>query len=534
MVAIINGTSGDDTLAGGKADNVVNGLDGNDLLTDIEGDNTLNGGIGDDTLIGGEGRDTLDGGDGVDTVSYATSTGAVTVDLRPGGSDQTGSMGRDTWISIENLIGSDFNDTLFGLGGGFVNGGGGNDVVAGDGSSPIELRGGAGDDSLAPFGADATLNGGDGVDSVDFTGVSGPLTLDLAIAGSQSTGFSTVVLSAIENINATAEADTLAGDDGANAILGNAGADTIAGRGGADNLSGDVGDDSLSGGDGGDQINAGDGNDTVEGGAGDDTMAGGLDADTLVYASASAGVTADLSVATSQDTGGAGIDHFTEFENLLGSVFNDRLTGDGGANAISGAGGADTVEGGLGDDTLSGGNGVDTLSYAHSGLGVKISLAKTTAQITGGAGLDIVSEFENLTGSALADSLTGNGSDNLLDGGAGKDKLDGGGGADTAVYANAASGVVVDLAAGKASGGGGNDSLLNIEIVVGTAFADRLTGDINANTLNGGAGDDVLEGGDGGDSLIGGEGQDTASYASAIGAVTVDLLARTGTGTAGA
>ena len=71
---------------------------------------------------------------------------------------------------------------------------------------------------------------------------------------------------------------------------------------------------------------------------------------------------------------------------------------------------------------------------------------------------------------------------------------------------------------GTATGGAGNDQLIRIENVTGSAFNDVLTGDERANTLiggsgddllDGGAGDDVLDGGDGADTLIGGDGDDT-------------------------
>ena len=102
-----------------------------------------------------------------------------------------------------------------------------------------------------------------------------------------------------------------------------------------------------------------------------------------------------------------------------------------------------------------------------------------TVQNTVGAGTDTLSGFENLTGSAFKDTLTANGLANRIDGAAGNDTI---------------------------NGGAGND------------------------TLQGGADNDVLVGGAGADALDGGDGNDTASYASATVAVTVDLNAGTGLG----
>ena len=46
------------------------------------------------------------GGAGSDTVSYASSTGSVTVNLSTIAQQNTGSWGKDTLSNIENLIGS--------------------------------------------------------------------------------------------------------------------------------------------------------------------------------------------------------------------------------------------------------------------------------------------------------------------------------------------------------------------------------------------------------------------------------------------
>lgn len=94
-------------------------------------------------------------------------------------------------------------------------------------------------------------------------------------------------------------------------------------------------------------------------------------------------------------------------------------------------------------------------------------------------------------------------SDNItLEGGPGFDTLDGTFGTNTtASYANAASGVTVDLSLGFAAndGDGSFDFLFGIQNVTGSAFTDTLTGDAGANVLAGGAGNDTLTGGAGND-----------------------------------
>lgn len=149
-------TEHDDTFHGSSADDSVSTLGGNDLLE------------------GKGGADKLDGGAGIDTSSYASSSAAVTVNLASSGQQTGGHAAGDTLISIENLIGSGFADTLTGSavannikggdGNDTISGGGGNDVLQG-GSGRDLLTGGIGNDNFvytaisgSPAGADATLD----------------------------------------------------------------------------------------------------------------------------------------------------------------------------------------------------------------------------------------------------------------------------------------------------------------------------------------------------------------------------------------
>jgi Ca2+-binding RTX toxin-like protein len=171
--------------------------------------------------------------------------------------------------------------------------------------------------------------------------------------------------------------------------------------------------------------------------------------------------------------------------------------------------------------------------------------------VTGGAGTDVLSQFENLIGSDYADTLTGNGGNNVLDGGEGGDILIGGAGADTLLGGAGNDSFVItlatDLAAGEViTGGDGTDELrfaatvastltlteevdvervttgtgtvaLNVNAalaesalsIIGNAGANELTGSGYDDTLNGGAGNDTLIGGAGNDVLNGGLGLDS-------------------------
>jgi len=112
-----------------------------------------------------------------------------------------------------------------------------------------------------------------------------------------------------------------------------------------------------------------------------------------------------------------------------------------------------------------------------------------------------------LFGGGGNDTLTGNVGDDTLSGGTGDDTLDGGGGNDTASFRSATTGVIVNTGTGTAAGEG-TDSLVSIENVVGSSFADQLTGGTADNRLFGEGGGDTLDGGSGTDTLFGGAGND--------------------------
>jgi Ca2+-binding RTX toxin-like protein len=165
--------------------------------------------------------------------------------------------------------------------------------------------------------------------------------------------------------------DILAGNDLGNLLSGGQGNDFATGMGGVDLIFGDAGDDLLFGGLGNDQLFGGDGFDWLLGGDDADTLSGGPDGDRLdggngtdqaIYASASAGVVADLQTPTA-NTGDAADDRYTAIENLFGSAFGDTLRGNGYANYLKGEAGNDTLVGRLGRDVLAGGLGSDRFLY---------------------------------------------------------------------------------------------------------------------------------------------------------------------------
>ncbi len=123
------------------------------------------------------------------------------------------------------------------------------------------------------------------------------------------------------------------------------------------------------------------------------------------------------------EDGPAGVDRdrtFSSIENLFGSPHTDMPSGDSDVNTIDGAVGDDVVEGRGGADRLIGGDGRDTVIYGVSPSGVTVSLLSRDGSGGDAAG-DTVIAFENLTGSAFADTLQGDTNDNAINGQAGDD-----------------------------------------------------------------------------------------------------------------
>jgi len=157
-------------------------------------------------------------------------------------------------------------------------------------------------------------------------------------------------------------------------------------------------------------------------------------------------------------------------------------------------------------DRITGTSINDTVTYTSATAGVTVSLAIVGAQATGGSGFDELIGIENVLGSTFGDILQGNASNNIINGS---------GGIDTATYANATGGVKVDLSTSSIQNtiSAGNDTLIDIENLIGSGFDDLLIGSSVANAISGGGGNDIIFGSNGNDLLDGGAGaQDTVNY----------------------
>jgi len=317
----VNGSSVNDTMTGSSLDETLVSAGGNDALKAGAGNDVLRGGLGDDLLSGGA---------GVDIASYAGLGGAVHVSLGVTGAQDTGAGGIDTLSGIENLVGTNYADTLTGNArANTLDGGGGADT----------LTGGAGNDTYwVNAKADVVVEAsGGGTDTVH---ASSSYTL--------SANVENLTLTGTANISGTGNAlnNQLTGNAGNNALDGGVGADTMTGGLGNDTFRVDNAGDALVEG-------AGGGTDTVMASIG---FTLGTNFENLIL-TGNAAIDGTGSGHDNAITGNAAVN------TLSGLAGNDTLTGGGGADALDGGSGADVLNGGTGSDSLTGGFGADTFVY---------------------------------------------------------------------------------------------------------------------------------------------------------------------------
>lgn len=336
------GTNGPDTLIGTEL---------GDTLLGLNGDDTLKGLGGNDTLMGGEGADILNGGSGIDTADYLDSNTGVLVslaaDLGSGGAADF-----DTFVSIENMFGSNFNDILEGndvantliggLGDDTLKGFGGADQLFGS-TGADTLFGGAGNDRLVGDNGDDADRLVGGADSDTYVVDDGDI-IDESVAGSsgidlvESLGSFSLsspnVRGAVENLTLTGAGDFFGiGNALDNVIDGNSGDNFLNGNSGADRMIGERGDDSYVVNETGDIVDEG------SNGLGDD--------DILSFISLSlSGPQVRGSVENLRLASG------TAPVNAAGNELDNVLTGNRAKNDLMGLGGDDTLTGSAGADTF--------------------------------------------------------------------------------------------------------------------------------------------------------------------------------------
>lgn len=302
------------------------GTQGNDTLPVTgktnAGNETYKGMGGNDLLKGGAGADTLDGGDGTDTASYAGST-AVSVNLQTG-TASGGHAAGDKLISIENLIGSSYNDTLTGN------------------SAANVLDGGAGADKLAGGTGNDTYivdNAGDVITEASNAGTD---MVKASVSHTLATNVENLILTGAAAIKGT-------GNSGNNTLTGNSGNNILDGKAGADKMAGGAGNDTYIVDNSGDVVTEGSN-------AGTDT----------VQASVSYTLATNVEKLILTGTGNINGTGNSAANTITGNNANNILKGGTGNDILIGGAGNDTLEGQTGTDTLSGGSGVDKFLFRQS------------------------------------------------------------------------------------------------------------------------------------------------------------------------
>ena len=503
----IFGTAFDDVIRG--SDLFVSGFG---PVENNPGDNILMGFGGNDILEGRGGADILDGGAGSDTASYELSPAAVIVTVNnpatqafsASGGDATG----DSLVSIENLVGSAFNDTLTGSSN--------NNVLAGGrGDDTLDGQGGT---DTADYSRDSFFDLGNTIDRV---------VVRLGINGANGTG-TEFRLNLPDNFFTQLSVDTLISIEN---VIGTAGGDIITGNQQGNTLDGRNGDDLIDGGLGSDTLIGSTGNDTVSF-ASHDGVTGQIGAITL-------GLNGADGLARHATTGATPFivesDVLRGIENVIGSNLRETITGNELDNILAGRGGNDNINGGagndsydfrgsavLGTDTFNDESGTDKVlvssfndiqSSVRVGNDLVVNLSKIGSftvvdHFAGHAIENIVAGSQTLV---LAIGLIGGAAAGIISGTDGNETLDGMGGDDMLFAADGHDQLLGGegndkLYAGKgddlAEGGEGDD------LIYGDKGHDQLAGNDGNDELYGDKGNDILEGGLGSDLLFGGDGKD--------------------------
>jgi Ca2+-binding RTX toxin-like protein len=447
-----------------------------------------------DSLLGGAddgfeafrgdgGNDFIDGRTGYDGADYRWSTDGVTVNLAAGTAGST-SQGTDTLRSIEEIRGSMFNDVFNARG-----------FTGGTASTTADL--------IAAAVAAATATA-----TTQATAQATPV----ATAAGTAAGLSGAALSAFvaQRVQAAVTIAVATATDAATAQATAQTANTGSYWWGLNRFMPEGGDDIIYG----------------NGSTG------------ISYENAMVGVKVDLKAGVADArleadklTDGyktVGRDTFSGVYEVRGSALDDELVG-GGAGRITTGTAIEVFRASAGNDTIDGGDGFDISDYANSPNPIKVDLTLSTGQVQDGWGLvDTLKNVEQISASFYADTLVGGASNDWFEGRGGADTIDGGGGSNTVSYPNDTAGVTVKLAGwvgatgalpsgytGSAlDGTGAIDVFKNIQGVIGSNYADTITGDANDNRLDGRGGNDTIEGG---------TGNDWAVYTQAMQGIRVDL-----------
>ena len=515
--------------------------------------------------------------------------------LNPNGAGNASEVlgGNDLGTAFNAMGGNDTvwadggNDTVEGgFGNDFLHGGDGDDIVS-DSSGDDFLWGEAGNDKLNGGAGIDQMFGGDGNDTV-----AGGLGTDVIQGGFGD--------------------DVIYGDNGTVDALG-----IMDAIGDADVIDGADGNDRIYGGGGNDVIDAGAGNDTIDGGLGANIMFGvdgndlflndpsqigflslydgGLGFDTVDYGRSmgQGGISAisggRLGIDVNLSNVGAAVvpigvnppDSFLSIEGLVGSVYDDVLSGAGlnggpsapqvdaagnpildaaglpipinfqimagfGADSVVGGDGLDTLNGGGGNDTMTGGLGIDRWVFTTElgannvdtitdyEVGERIVLNRSAFNTVNGTAALTAAEFRSGAGVTTANAAAQRIIFNTTNGDLFYDR-DGVGGTPAVRFArleaDPLTNVVPNITAATFILAGAapavdvvRNGTANADVLTTLAGFDAINGLGGNDTIDAGAGNDTMNGGDGSDQITTGSGADVVLFNSLLGPTNVDRI----------
>ena len=600
----ISAQNGNDTIYGGSGNDTIDAGSGNDILIGGTGNDSLNGNAGDDTYIwnlgdgydiitDGAGTDKIKFGEGIsfDDLKFAYDNNSLCIfinndksqaiqinsfmsnsnykieqlEFSDGTIKNLSEMGLTftQYDSSENIIGTAYDDIIYGNDGNdTLNGGNGNDTLSG-GTGHDSLNGGAGDDTYIwnlNDGID-TINDSEGTNRIKLgTGiVVGDLSfaqvgsnLRIIVKNNPSQG---LIIENYYNNNDRYKIGTIEFADGSEAsiadLLGNLVSlpDQI--------IEGTADDDILTGGNGNDTINAGDGYNDITGGKGNDTLNGGYDKDTYYYnlgdgydvisdpygrdkivfgegiSSANLILQKDgndlfISIKGHDNDSIRILRHFYNDDRKIeqlefadgstlnlskgGLIFNGTEQGDN----ISGTIYNDTIYGGDSNDTINGEDGADIISGGKGNDVINGGVGEDTIIWNLGDDLDTVS-FSNIDHLKFGEGITfedltfyeeGNNLRIVV-----KGDMEQGVICQSFFYDNNNKPEDIIFADGSKFSFKNSELIIhhgdNSESISGTDYADTIYGGQGNNNISGGNGNDIIYGEDGDDTISGGNGTDT-------------------------
>jgi serralysin len=505
---------------------------------------------------------------GNDTIKYVSSVGGV-INLGEGSFSQLGlafKVGPNNAtiqkeniaiafnVVIENAIGSNGNDRIFGNSiNNILEGGAGNDILDGKGGIDTMIGGKGNDTYIVDDENDIVeedFNAG-----IDLVKANANFTLSSNVENLILTDGSANGGIAALNGTGNALANTITGNAGSNILDGGAGVDKLIGGNGNDTYIVDL---ALTG-------NAPDKYKVALHDSITETAVAGSGIDTVQLRSLSGTDYSVMANATTL-TLGANLENLdasatgTTKLNLTGNALANTLTGNDADNILDGGKGADILIGGLGNDTyvldlkVSAGNIVfdDTITELNGNTeGIDTVKLRGVAKLSAPAllALDNTRGWQNieildasgtgatklnLTGNERGNTLIGNAAANTLTGGIGNDTLNGGAGIDEMIGGDGNDTYFVDNIRDVVTENAGEGTdLIKASISYSLASVDHVenleltgsaaingTGNDDANIITGNAGNNILDGGLGADTLIGGKGNDTYIIDDANDAVT--------------